>query len=97
MPYVNTNPPKNPSHKHESYVDSFTSEESVAFKGPLKFWKNNLYIVDEEGEGYIPPNPVTFEFPIQDTNGTTQMKNISPSTLPNFHGLSSEYLDTFSL
>ena len=34
-------------------------------------------------------------FPIQETNGETKMKNISPSTLPHFHGLTKKDLDTF--
>jgi hypothetical protein len=48
-------------------------------------------MAEEEGEYYVQHNSVTFEFPIQDTNGTTQMKNILPYALPNFHGLNSEY------
>jgi len=35
-----------------------------------------------------------FEFPIQETNGEATMKNINPSTLPHFHGLINEYLNT---
>ena len=38
---------------------------------------------------------VTFEFPIKETGGATQMKNIPPSALPYFSGVSSEYLDAF--
>jgi len=34
-------------------------------------------------------------FPIQETNGDTKMKNISPSALPHFHGLTTEDPDTF--
>ena len=34
-------------------------------------------------------------FPIREADGDTKMKNISPSTLPHFHGLTSEDLDTF--
>jgi len=34
-------------------------------------------------------------FPIRETNGDTKMKNISPSSLPHFHGLTLEDLDTF--
>ena len=34
-------------------------------------------------------------FPIRETNGDTKMKNISPSALPHFHGLSTEDPDTF--
>jgi hypothetical protein len=36
-----------------------------------------------------------FEFPIQETNGETKMKNINPSSLPHFHGLTTKDLDTF--
>ena len=34
-------------------------------------------------------------FPIRETNGDSKMKNISPSDLPHFHGLTTEDLDTF--
>jgi hypothetical protein len=37
----------------------------------------------------------TFGFPIRGSNEDTKMKNIPHSSLPNFHGLSKEYLDTF--
>lgn len=40
-------------------------------------------------------NPKPFGFPILDEDTTIKMKNISPSILPNFHGLRSEYLETF--
>jgi len=33
--------------------------------------------------------------PIKETNGDTKMKNISPSALPHFHGLTTEDPDTF--
>ena len=34
-------------------------------------------------------------FPIRETNGDTKMKNISPLSLPHFHGLTTEDPDTF--
>jgi len=34
-------------------------------------------------------------FPIRETNGDTNMKNISPSSLPHFHGLTTKDRDTF--
>ena len=34
-------------------------------------------------------------FPIRETNRDTKMKNISPSALPHFHGLTTEDPDTF--
>ena len=36
-------------------------------------------------------------FPIRETNGDTKMKNISPSALPHFHGLTTKDRDTFLL
>jgi hypothetical protein len=38
---------------------------------------------------------ITFEFPIRVPREEAPMKNISPSFLPNFNDISSEYLDTF--
>jgi hypothetical protein len=38
---------------------------------------------------------VTFEFPIIDPSGRTQMKNIPPSSLPNLHGPAREDPDPF--
>lgn len=38
-----------------------------------------------------------FEFPIWETNGKTKMKNINPSVLPQFHGLTIEDPNTFFL
>ena len=35
----------------------------------------------------------TFDFPIRDLGGVTQMHIISPSTLPKFHGLENKYQD----
>lgn len=34
-------------------------------------------------------------FPIRETNGDVTMKNISPTSLPHFHGLTYEDPDTF--
>ena len=34
-------------------------------------------------------------FPIQETNGEARIKNINPDSLPYFHGLTFEELDTF--
>ena len=37
----------------------------------------------------------TFEFPIRDLRGVTQIHIIPPSTLPKFHGLANEDPNTF--
>lgn len=37
---------------------------------------------------------LTFEFPIEDIEVEAPMKNIPLSNIPNFHGLSSEHLET---
>jgi len=47
-------------------------------------------VIGNNHEGTVP-----FEFPIKHPGGTTQMNNITPSVLPNFHGLESEDLDAF--
>jgi hypothetical protein len=49
----------------------------------------------EETNQEVKIEVVTFDFPIRNTDGVTQMKNIPHSTLPNFHGLVTEDLDTF--
>jgi hypothetical protein len=49
----------------------------------------------EEVEAQKQKELVTFEFPIREFDGLVQMKNISPSIPPKFHGLTSEDLDTF--
>ena len=62
----------------------------------------------EEEEEPIPTDPmrenrndignrerVEGAFPIRETNGDTKMKNISPSNLPHFYGLTLEDPDTF--
>jgi len=48
-------------------------------------------IRDREGD----ENRVECNFPIRQTNGDARMKNISPYSLPHFHGLTSEDLDNF--
>jgi hypothetical protein len=72
-------------------LESFLEREAREFEN-----------LSEEGQS---PSPRTmageeemvevFEFPIQETNGETKMKNINPSSLPHFHGLVSEDPDTF--
>ena len=64
--------------------------------------------IGEEDEENIPLGPMAKQrnargngeriegnFPIWETNGDTKMKNISPSALPHFHGLTTEYPNTF--
>jgi len=70
------------------------SEGSIAHQGPTPFWFDMDHL---EGTGTINGDYhekggelATFEFPIKDSLGTSQMKNIPPSTLPNFCGTSSE-------
>ena len=64
--------------------------------------------IGEEEEETIPPTYTMAEnrngienmtegaFPIRETNGDARMKNIIPSALPHFHGLTLEDPDTFS-
>jgi hypothetical protein len=43
----------------------------------------------------VKEEPMTFGFPIKETDEETKMKNIPHSSLPKFHGLSKEDHDTF--
>jgi hypothetical protein len=58
-----------------------TSEASVAQELPLFC---GYEMAEEEVIGNNHEETITFEFPIRDPGGTTQMKNIPPSSLPNF-------------
>jgi len=49
----------------------------------------------EMARGIFKEETSTFRFPIRGSNEGTKMNNIPHSTLPNFHGLSKEDLDTF--
>jgi hypothetical protein len=49
----------------------------------------------EEMETLKQKEPITFEFPIQESESILQMKNIPPSAMPNFRGLPSEDPNTF--
>jgi len=64
--------------------------------------------IREEEEEHIPTNIMSENrnergdreriegaFLIKETNGDSKMKNVSPSALPHFHGLTSKDLDTF--
>jgi hypothetical protein len=78
--------------KDEHKVDILETPESVAQEEPILFWE------DMEGEEYAGSNKediITFEFPIIYPRLVTQMKNIPPSSLPNFHGLASEVSNAF--
>jgi hypothetical protein len=54
-----------------------------------------IIMVDEEGVGSNQGDTITFEFPIKDPRDEAPMKNSYPLSLPNFNGLSNEYLYTF--
>jgi len=49
----------------------------------------------EEGKASNVEEEITFGFPILDPKMKIQMKNISPSSLPNFHGMVIKDIDTF--
>lgn len=66
----------------ELECQTISSRESIVYKGPTSFW----YKMDhEEGTGNIyggyddkEYELVTFEFPIRETSGENQTKNIPP-------------------
>ena len=76
--------PEEPIGEHpEIYKDPIVEEELETT--PSEAMADNRR-EDERIEG---------AFPIRETNGEMKMKNISPSALPHFHGLTTEDPDTF--
>ena len=82
-----------------SELEEPLSEKPNIFEEPTR---------EEEQEEPIPTKPmaenqnergnrerVEGAFPIRDTNEDTKIKNISPSSLPHFHGLTTNDHDTF--
>jgi len=51
--------------------------------------------VTEHINGIEDEERIEGSFPIRETNGDMKMKNISPSALPHFQGLTTEDPDTF--
>ena len=70
----------------EIYEDPITKEELGNTPSEAMAENRNSRREDERIEG---------AFPIRETNGDMKMKNISPSALPYFHGLTTEDPDTF--
>jgi hypothetical protein len=70
----------------EIYEDPITEEEQENIPPETMAENRNGRENDERIEG---------AFPIRETNGDMKMKNISPSALPHFHGLTTEDPDTF--
>ena len=70
----------------EVYEDPITEEEQETIPLETMAEKRNVRGIGERIEG---------AFPIRETNGDTKMKNISSSTLPHFHGLTTEDPNTF--
>ena len=70
----------------EIYEDPITEEEQETIPPETMAENRNVKGNGERIEG---------AFPIGETNGDTKMKNISPLTLPHFHGLTTEDPDTF--
>jgi len=68
------------------YEDPITEEELENTPSEAMVENRNGRREDERIEG---------AFPIRETNGDMKMKNISPSALPHFHGLTTEDPDTF--
>jgi len=92
------------SHSHPPLFFDGSDQEEPLGEQPEIFEES----IGEEEEENIPPKTkvkninvrgngerVEGTFPIRETNGDTKMKNISPSALPHFHGLTTKDIDTF--
>jgi hypothetical protein len=76
----------------EQINEQYHSREFLFPEAPLETKDNPQ---KEMAHDIVKEEPTTFGFPIKETDEETKMKNIPHSTLPNFHGLSKEDLDTF--
>ena len=92
------------SHSQPSLFFSGYNQEEPLGEQPYIFEEP----IGEEEEENIPLEPMAENrnargngeriegtFPIRETNGDTKTKNISPSSLPYFHGMTTEDPDTF--
>ena len=80
----------------ESPTEKTKDPASATGKQPMDGKNEGLFGGGHRGEGRVDNSLSTLEFPIEDLpRGTTPMKNIPLSSLPNFHGLSFEDLDEF--
>jgi hypothetical protein len=86
-----------PNPKGQGYLVNLTEEPEclVESNESLAFWRTKFLGMGEEVEAPKKKEPVTFEYPIQDSYGMNQMKNIPPSSFPNSRGMANEDLDTF--
>jgi hypothetical protein len=72
--------------------EQYHSEDFVFPKAPLEEEENPQR---EMTHTNVKEETSSFIFPIRGSNEETKMNNIPLSTLPNFHGLSKEYPETF--
>ena len=78
---------------------NFTLHQNLVVEPPLSPSPEEFSIFghmeDEEERNREPEGETTFRFPILDLMSNVNMKNISPSVLPNFRGMVIEDLDAF--
>ena len=86
----------------ESNWDNTPTTSSIKFFGGMEDQEaHRRFFGGEEEEGQRQEIPeqdqtkVTFGFPILDLTRDIPMKNIPPSTLPYFHGMTSKYPNSF--
>lgn len=75
----------------EIFEEPIVEEEEETIPPTYTMTKNINGIEDIDGAGKRTERAL----PIRETNGDSMMKNTSPSSLPHFHVLTSEDLDTF--
>lgn len=80
-----------PLGKQTKIFEELIGEQKETIPPNYTMAKNRNGIGDKEGD----ENRDEGDFPIRETNGDARMKNISPSSLPHFNGLTLEDPDTF--
>ena len=96
LPKTPTSPPSHPSLFFSgSEIEPLIGEPSKYFEDHIGEEEEDLVSTKGRASPILTMDGIQRAFPIREADGETKMKNISPSALPHFHGLTSEDPDTF--
>ena len=96
LPKTPTSPPSYPSLFFSgSEIEPPIGELYEYFEDPIGEEEEDLVSIEGPASPILTMAGTQRAFPIREEDGDIEMKNISPSTLPHFHGLTSKDPDTF--
>ena len=96
LPKTPTSPLGHPSLFFSgSEIEPPIGEPSEYFEDPIGEEEEDLVSIEGPNSHILTMVGAQISFLIREADGDTKMKNISPSSLPHFHGITSEDPDTF--